>query len=167
VAIRGRAVHFCGVSNIVEPYQKWRADKRKLTGKEFFPDQKQSHLLQYAVLRGGKVMSRRTLLAAAEGGPNEVPGGACFQVTPDGRLFVFYYVGGSDSSGKAVSENRLVELRPDGAVSPAIHVPLAHPMNTYFTATIRGGSAPSTILDVFGARAGAGNTMSCARIKLQ
>ncbi len=233
VAIRGRAVHFCGVSDIVEPYQKWRAYKRKLTGqewdydfrrlfytwtddvaggkfqpwveiasrdktcggvqpcdlwlapdgrvhvlwteralderlrKEFFPDEKQSHLLQYAVLRAGKVLSRRTLLAATEGGPNEVPGAARFQVTPDGRLFVFYYVGGSDSSGKGVSENRLMELRPDGAVSPAIRVPLAHPMNAYFTATTRGGSAPSTILDVFGARAGAGNTMSYARIKLR
>ncbi len=233
VAIRGRAVHFCGVSDIVEPYQKWRVYKRKLTGqewdydfrrlfytwsddiaggrfhpwveiasrdktcgwvqpcdlwlapdgrvhflwteraldqrlrKEFFPEAKQSHLLQYAVLRAGKVLSRRTLLAAVEGGANEVAGAARFQVTPDGRLFVFYYVSGSDPSGKAVSENRLMELRPDGTSRPAVRVPLAHPMSAYFTATTRGGSSPSTTLDVFGVRAGAGNTMSYARIKLE
>ena len=35
VAIRGRAVHFCGVSDIVEPYQKWRDYKRKLTGQQW------------------------------------------------------------------------------------------------------------------------------------
>ena len=178
VAIRGKAVHFCGVSDIVEPNQKWRDYKRRLTGqawdydfrrlfytwtdditsgkfqpwveianrdktcggiqpgdlwlapdgsvhilwyrgrhrpalrKEFFADQKQSHLLQYAVLRAGKIVSRRTLLAAVEGGHNEIPGMGRFQVTPDGRLFALYYVYGSDSSGKAVSENRLMEDSP-------------------------------------------------------
>ena len=35
VAIRGRQVHFCGVSDIVEPYSKWRDYKRKLTGREW------------------------------------------------------------------------------------------------------------------------------------
>jgi hypothetical protein len=233
VAIRGRAVHFCGVSDVVEPYQKWRDYKRKLTGqqwdydfrrlfytwtddvtsgtfqpwveiasrdktcgwiqpgdlwlaadgsvhilwneraiderlrKEFFPDQKQSHLLQYAVLRAGKIVSQRTLLAAEEGGRNEVPGMGRFHVTPDGRLFAFYYVSGSDASGKAASENRLMELRPDGSSGPAIRVPLAHPFGSYFTATPRAGSLPSTILDVFGVRVGSGNTMSYARIKLR
>jgi hypothetical protein len=35
VAVRGRPVQFCGVSDIVEPYQKWRDYKRKLTGQEW------------------------------------------------------------------------------------------------------------------------------------
>ena len=35
VAIRGREVHFCGVSDIVEPHPKWRENKRKLTGQEW------------------------------------------------------------------------------------------------------------------------------------
>ncbi len=33
VQLAGRAVHFCGVSDIIEPYAKWRAYKRKLTGR--------------------------------------------------------------------------------------------------------------------------------------
>ena len=32
VAIRGREVYFCGVSDIVQPHPKWRETKRKLTG---------------------------------------------------------------------------------------------------------------------------------------
>ena len=184
MAVRGRAVHFCGVSDIEEPYTKWRDYKLKLTGqkwdydfrrlfytwtddittgkfqpwveiasrdktcgwidpgdlwlapdgsvhilwteraiderlrKEFFPGEKQSHTLQYAILRAGKVVSRRTLLKAEEGGAGEVPGRGRFHVTPDGRLLAFYYVHGRDAAGKAVSENRVMELRPDGTSGP-------------------------------------------------
>jgi hypothetical protein len=35
VALKGRAVHFCGVSDIHEPYVRWRDFKRKLTGREW------------------------------------------------------------------------------------------------------------------------------------
>jgi len=35
VALKDRAVHFCGVSDIVEPYGKWRQYKQKLTGRKW------------------------------------------------------------------------------------------------------------------------------------
>jgi hypothetical protein len=35
VAIRQRKVYFCGVSDITEPYAKWRQFKKELTGKEW------------------------------------------------------------------------------------------------------------------------------------
>src|SRR5439155_16768503 len=35
VALKNRAVHFCGVSDIVEPNQKWRAYKKELTGRDW------------------------------------------------------------------------------------------------------------------------------------
>ncbi len=35
VALKQRAVHFCGVSDIVEPNPEWRAFKRQLTGQEW------------------------------------------------------------------------------------------------------------------------------------
>lgn len=35
VAIKDRVVHFCGVSDVVEPYAKWRAFKKELTGNEW------------------------------------------------------------------------------------------------------------------------------------
>jgi hypothetical protein len=233
VAIRGRQVHFCGVSDINEPYAKWRDYKLKLTGrkwdydfrrlfytwtdniasgtfqpwveiasrdktcgwispgdlwlapdgsvhvlrtertiderlrKEFFPAEKQSYTLRYAVLRAGKVVSRRTLLKAEEGGGGEVSGRGRFHVTPDGRLLAFYYVHGQDAAGKAVSENRLVELRPQGTCGPAVRVPLNYPFRDYFTATVRAGSSPSMTLDLLGHRVGSSRTVSYARIRLR
>lgn len=35
VALRDRAVYFCGVSDILEPYPEWRAYKRELTGRDW------------------------------------------------------------------------------------------------------------------------------------
>ncbi|MFH1267524.1 MAG: hypothetical protein ABIK89_17515, partial [Planctomycetota bacterium] len=205
VMLKDRAVHFSGVSDIVEPYDKWRAYKQKITGRgwdydfrrlfyawtpdvataefhewveiasrdktcgwifpcdlwadddgnahilwseraldtrlreEFFPDEKQSHALNYAVVREGEVVRRHTLLLAEEGGANEIAGAARFQVTPEGRLFVFYYVSGTDAAGNGVSENRLMELLAEGTPGPAVTVPMKHPMSSYFTATIRAG----------------------------
>lgn len=232
VALRGRAVHFCGVSDIVEPYEKWRAYKQRLTGQhwdydfrrlfytwsddvttgqfqpwveiasrdktcgwihpgdlwlapdgdvhvlwieraiderlraEFFPDAKQSHALQYAVVRNGQVVRRHTLLKADEGGPQEVPGRGRFHATPDGRLLVIVYVSGRNAAGQAVSENRLLELGPDGGWGGAVRVPLQYPLTEFFTATVRAGSPPADTLELLGQRAGAGPTISYARIRV-
>lgn len=35
VALRGKAVHFCGVSDIIDPNPAWRAYKKELTGREW------------------------------------------------------------------------------------------------------------------------------------
>jgi hypothetical protein len=231
--LRQRAVHFAGVSDIVEPNMKWREYKKKLTGQEwdydfrrlfytwtpdimtgkfspwveiagrektcgwimpadlwvgpdgnvhilwteraiderlrqeFFPGQMQRHELNYAVVRDGKVVSRRPLVAAAEGASAEVPGTGRFHVTSEGRLLVFWYVSGRDAAGKRVSENRLMELYPNGTSSPPVRVPLQHPMSSYFTATVRGGSPPSNTLELLGQRAGSAGTISYARMTIE
>jgi len=233
VAIQDRAVHFCGVSDIVEPNQIWRAFKKELTGRQwdydfrrlfytwtdditteafgpwveiasrektggwitpgdlflaadgkvhilwteralderlrakFFPDTKQSHSLNYAVVREGKVLSRRVLLVAEEGKSNERPGRGRFHITADHRLFVFFYVGGSDAAGRPVAENRLLEIYADGTVGTSVSVPLEKPFTNFFTATVRAGSPPSPTLEVLGTRQGTGTAISFARIKVQ
>jgi hypothetical protein len=232
VALRHRAVHFCGVSDVVEPYPEWRAFKKQLTGNEwdydfrrlfytwtpditrkpfsewvevasrdktcgwispgdlwvgpngdahivwteralderlhakFFPDAKQSHSLNYAVMRKGKIIFRRTLLAAEDGKSNEVPGAPRFQVTPDHRLFLMCYVQGTDATGKAVSENRLTEIYRGGELSPWVRVPFQKPFVSYFTATVRAGSAPSKTVDILGQQQGKSLTMSYGRVRL-
>jgi hypothetical protein len=231
VMLKNRAVYFCGVSDVVEPYEKWRAFKKELTGQawdydfrrlfytwtddivggkfhdwleiasrdktcgwispgdlwvqpdgsvhivwteraiderlrdKFFPGEKQSHSLNYAVVRNGKIALRRTLVGAEEGKSKEIPSLPRFQVTPENRLFVFYYVSGSNSAGSPLSENRLMELRPDGSNDQPITVPLKHPLSSYFTATVRGGSPTSTVLDLLGQRAGSSSSICYARIR--
>ncbi len=232
VALKNRAVHFCGVSDIIEPYPEWRAFKKQLTGSEwdydfrrlfytwtpditrdkfrdwvelasrdktcgwispgdlwvapdgaahvvwteralderlrqkFFPEARQSQALNYAVVREGKVVSRRTLLAAQEGKSREIPSAPRFHVAPDNRLFVIFYVQGTGSDGKAVSENRLLEMLPDGEPGAAVRIPFKQPFTSFFTATLRGGSPPASRLELLGQRAGAPLAMGYARVRL-
>jgi len=233
VAIKDHEVHFCGVSDIIEPNPQWRAFKKEVTGRQwdydfrrlfytwsadittgefrpwveiasreetcgwispgdlwlapdgsvhilwteralderlrekFFPDARQNHSLNYAVVHKGRVLLRRTLLTAEEGKSNERPGRGRFQITGDNRLFVFFYVSGSDSSGRAVSENRLQEILPDGVLGRAVRVGLKKPFTSFFTATVRAGTAPSNTLELLGTRAGSGTTISYARIEIR
>jgi hypothetical protein len=217
VQLRGRAVYFCGVSDIVEPRSAWRAFKRNVTGQEwdydfrrlfftwcddirtgafhewieiasrdrtcgwiapcdlhaddngnvhllwteraiderlrdaFFPREEQSHCLHYAVINRGVVVLRR--LVARAGGNEGIPGDARFQASEDGRLFVLYHLSGMG--------NLVREVAP-GFGEP-VAVPLAEPLQQFFTATVRGGSEPSNLVDVLGA---VGNTIRYARIGL-
>ena len=232
VVLKERSVYFCGVSDIVEPYAKWRNYKRKLTGrkwdydfrrlfytwcddvtkgrfgkwveiasrdktagwitpcdlwvgddrsahllwseraidtrlrKEFFPTEKQSHALNYAVVRGGKVVLRRTLVIGGEGESGEIPGAARFHITPDSRMLVLYYVSGTSQAGKRISENRLLEIGPGGRPGPPVTVPLKHPFTSFFTATVRAGCRPSWTLDLLGQCAGKAGAIRYARIAL-
>ncbi|MBI2950042.1 MAG: hypothetical protein HYY23_20610 [Verrucomicrobia bacterium] len=232
VALKNRAVYFCGVSDIVEPNLKWREFKKQITGRDwdydfrrlfftwtpditrekfrdwieiasrdqtagwlfpadlwvasdgavhllwteralderlrekFLPAARQSYALNHAVVRDGKIASRRALLRTGDGGPREIPSAARFQVTPENRLFVFYYVHGQDATGKPISENRLVELEPNGMPGPAWKVPLKAPFTSFFTATPRAGSPPSNTLELLGQQAGKLQTISYARIRI-
>lgn len=233
VLLRDRAVHFCGVSDIVEPNPEWRAFKKQLTGRDwdydfrrlfytwsrdiltgqfadwvevasreatcgwitpgdlwldaeglvhlvwaeraiderlrerFFPQARQSHAINYARLRNGAILLRRTLAIAEEGVSEEIPSAPRFQITPAGRLYVIYYVSGRDPAGRAVSENRLLEVQRDGTPTAAVRVPLQHPLNNFFTATPRAGSPPSATLDLLGTPADAPLTIRYARVVIE
>lgn len=233
VLLKNRAVYFCGVSDIVEPYPEWRAFKKQLTGNEwdydfrrlfltwspdittgkfqewieiasrdqtagwispgdlwvgpdgtahivwteraiderlrekFFPDAKQSHSLNYAAVRDGKVVLRRTLLVAEQGPSREFPSAPRFQTTPDDRLFLVYYVRGSDAAGKHVSENRVMEILPGGKTGEPVKIGFKVPFTSYFTATVRAGSPPSNSLELLGHRDGASQIISYAQVKLR
>jgi len=227
VALRDRAVHFCGVSDILEPNSAWREFKRQVTGKQwdydfrrlfytwtpdlekqpfsewleiasrektcgwispgdlyaapggdvhvlwserglderlrakFFPGEKQTNSLNYALIRKGRIVRRTTLAEATEDQGGIVASAGRFQVAPDGKVFVVFF-----AAGKGASENRVLELRPDGSPGPAVSLGLKQPFTFYFTATTRGGSPPSRTLEMLGQRAGAANTISYARVRL-
>jgi hypothetical protein len=232
IELRRRAVHVCGVSDILEPNKAWREFKRRLTGKEwdydfrrlfytwtpditskpfaawaeiasredtcgwimpcdlhvaangdvhlvwtdralderlrpeFFPDAKQSHTLNHAVIREGKVIRRQAIEHSTEATPGIVGSAARFQVAPNGRLFVAYYASGTDKTNRRVSENRLVEVVKNASLAAPVPIPLQRPFVSFFTATVRGGSPPSRTLELLGEREGSAGTISYARVRM-
>jgi hypothetical protein len=134
----------------------------------FFPDIKLTYAIKYAIVRDGRVVHRATLMEGGEGLGSEIPGThPRFQITPDDRLFAVYYVSGTNADGVKVSENRILELLPDGSLGKPVTLPLQHPLRVVFTATPRGGSAPSVILDMLGSRADGAPSMVCyTRVRL-
>jgi hypothetical protein len=133
---------------------------------KFFPDAKQSDALNHAILRDGKIVQRQALVESSEGAPGLIASAARFHVTPDQRLFVVFRVGGTAATGANVSENRLVELLPDGAMSAMVRIAFQKTFTSYFTATVRAGSMPSYAIELLGQREGSPNTISYAKVTL-
>jgi hypothetical protein len=122
--------------------------------------------LNYAVVRGGKLVHRRTIM--------EVPGGTSglsrsasrFHVTPDNRLFVVYPLVDTGKEGRPKREDWIVEILPDGSTGIPVRIPLQKPFTSFFTTTVRAGSPPSWTLEMLGQREGVPNTIGYARVNL-
>ena len=106
---------------------------------------------------------RHVLAEAGEGLGEFVPGRGRFHVTPQGRLLAIYHVAGRNAEIQPISENRLVEIHPDG--SPATHavVPLERPLDAFFTSTVRAGCRPAATIDLLG---DLGGTLRHVRVEL-
>jgi hypothetical protein len=133
----------------------------------FFPQARQSHALNHAVIRAGKVIRREAVAEVREGEKGAIPSFGRFHVTPDHRLYVVFFVQGTDASGKNIAEDRLTVLGSEGQWGRPVTVPLQHPMGQFFTATIRAGSAPSRTLDLLGHRVDRGNGIAYARLRIE
>jgi hypothetical protein len=133
---------------------------------KFFPAAKQSIALNYAVVRKGEVLRRLAIHEWKEGeASGERAGRGQFHVMPDGRLLVYYHLTTPDAAGKAVAENRLVEVVADGAPVVVLRkVPLQKPFAQFYTAGRRAGCAPSQFIDVFGE---VNLTMRYARLRVE
>ncbi len=131
--------------------------------KDFFPNEKQSEALNYAVIEGGKVIFQKPILIGGEGQGSEIPGRGRFHIMPDNRLLVFFYVSGRNAAGQGIAENRLIEIRPDRTFTAPVRVPLQRAVSTFFTTTPRAGSVPSNTLDIL---ADSGGSMRYARVKV-
>lgn len=134
---------------------------------KFFPQEPQTFALMYGIIEQGRLVHKTRLAFGGEKQESqEIPGWARFQATPEGRLFVFYYMRGKNAAGEPVNENRIREIFADGRLGEPVRVPLQHPLTTFFTACERGGSLPSEMLDVLGHASGIPG-LGYARIRLQ
>jgi hypothetical protein len=133
---------------------------------KFFPGEKQSHALKYAIMRDGKIEVSRTLAIAEEDGSDGIPGPARFHVAPGNRLFVIYFIKGNNAAGEDYAENRLLELTTGGVPGIPRKIPLKRPFNSFFTATVRAGSKPSSVIDILGIQDGIKNAIHYAKIQI-
>ena len=131
---------------------------------EFFPGQAIVTTLEHVEIAEGKVARRTTLRSGGEKA-RETPQYARFHVAEDGTPWVVELVSGTRPDGSSLHENRVFAIRPgEGKLTP-MSLPLKTPFSTFFTATPRGGSRPSNLLDLFGIGAD-GETLRYARVRL-
>lgn len=127
--------------------------------KRFFPRHEIEVSLEYVVLVSGRVVEQRQLMHADEKAGGLVPSYGRFHTTADGERLV---VCAAVEPENGATANYLMSPRMD---SRPVRLDLQAPFRTFFTATERGGSAPSHLLDLYGS-CGADNTVRYARIRL-
>ena len=135
----------------------------------FFPDETITHSLEYLAIRDGTIGTRRTITRVEENEAGDRPQLARFHLTEKGTLVVLaaFVRSGASSSGRSPYIYRLAQLSPDGTMSDWVDVPFEHPIvGTFLTNTVRGGSRPSSIIDMVGTAAGAPQILRYARIRL-
>lgn len=121
----------------------------------FFPNLHLTKSLEYCIIRRGEIVSRNTLLVGGEDITGDTPNYARFHATPDGSLFAVYTC---SSSGMKIRQ-----IAPQ--IAEPIKLELQQPFHTFFTASERGGSKPSNVIDLFGVTSEPGK-LRYARVRL-
>lgn len=122
---------------------------------KFFPNLPIERSLVYVVIKDGQIIDRKILLKEDS---HIIPGYARFHMMSDGTLLAVCYL-----SGEA-NRNALMQVRPYNGGN-LIDIPLKHVFTMFFTATERGGSPPSDIVDLYGP--GEGHSLRYARITIK
>ncbi|MEW6358146.1 MAG: hypothetical protein AB1696_17570 [Planctomycetota bacterium] len=110
-----------------------------------FPDIKRDWRMCYGILKDGKVLEKRILLAGGETTgplhPTGYIGHPRFHITPDHTIYILCNLIGTTPETKAQSGTYAMKVGADGAVSAPVRIPLERPITgTFFTATPRAGN---------------------------
>jgi hypothetical protein len=116
---------------------------------KYFPGKPMQVSLEHVVVKDGQVRSRTPLAQTTEGRDGLEPAYARFHVDASDRLYVIL-AGTSIEGGKRTFGNFIAPVRADGAFPAFRRIDLKRPFHTFFTDTMRGGSAPSQMIDLFG-----------------
>jgi len=135
-----------------------RSVQSKAMRDRFFPNVPLTDSLMYCVVRNGQPGEKQIIAAGGEGGADFLPAYARFHAAPGGRLFVL--------ASFRKEEDVKMRFLPAGAAQPAMSLELRHPFVNFMTATERGGSRPSNLIDVIGVTADAPNVIRYARIRV-
>jgi len=115
----------------------------------YFPGQAMTAHLEYVVVKGGKVLSRKTLAETPQDSKGLEPSFGRFHISSEGALWVI--TAGTYTDGtKRTFGNYIGRIFPDQSSPKFVRIDLKHSFRTFFTNTPRGGSEPSDVIDLFG-----------------
>jgi len=118
---------------------------------KYFPGQPMTVYLEYRRMREGKIIDRKTLTATP--GPNTEgvdPSYGRFHVDSKNTLYVLLAGTWRKKPGNSVLANYIGQINEKGDVGNLKRIPLRHPFRNFMTNTVRGGSKPSDMIDIFG-----------------
>jgi hypothetical protein len=128
---------------------------------EFFKDLPITVSLRYARISNGKVVDRRTIIDCAEdrngkindpdanfAANNPRPDYAAFHSTDGQDLYVIFHQTGPAGANDPSTGNYLQRLLPEPSESQRLD--FKHPLKRFYPASIRTGTPPSCVLDLFG-----------------
>jgi len=141
-----------------------RPHKYSFIRDRYFPGQAMTVHLEYVVVKGGKVLSRRTLAETPQDSKGLGPSFGRFHISSDGTLWVIAAGNYTDGAGSTFG-NYIGRIPSAGSKPTFVRIDLKHPFRTFFTNTPRGGSEPSDVIDLFGIAEDSPN-LRYARIRL-
>ena len=118
-----------------------------------FPDIKRDWRMCYGVLKDGRILEKRVLLAGGETTgplrPTGYIGHPRFHITPDHTMYVLCNLVGATPETKAQTGTYAMRIQPDGSASPPVRIPLQRRIpSTFFTATPRAGNRLTEAADL-------------------
>ncbi len=132
---------------------------------KYFPGQAMTAQLEYAVVKEGSVVSRKTLAQTSEDPAGFEPSFSRFHISRAGDLYVIAAGMGAKPDGRTFG-NYIGKIKAGNDQPDFDRIELKHPFGNFFTNTPRGGSAPSDVIDLFGT-ADDGPNLRYARIRLE
>ena len=134
---------------------------------QFFLNQDLMYCLKYMTIRDGEVQTCQTLKQICEQEDGRRPQSARFHILSDGTLIILAsFVPNTPTSDQVVSYC-LAEVPTEATDLNWVDVLFSCPFSgTFLTNTVRGGSAPSDIIDVVGMSPNKRHTVGYARIRV-
>jgi len=129
----------------------------------YFPGQAMTVHLQYAVIKDGKIVMKKSLAESGDNSKGLRSSFARFHTRRNGELWVI--VAGTTTSTGGFG-NYVGRILPGPARPEFIRIGLQHPFGNFFTNTPRAGSEPSDTIDIFGIADDAPN-LRYARVRLE
>ncbi|HSW47272.1 MAG TPA: hypothetical protein VLM89_17045 [Phycisphaerae bacterium] len=117
---------------------------------KYFPQSADTAHLEYAIVKDGNVVSRRTLAETTRTTGGLTPGYARFHVADGEKPYVVANGTMTGRDGKSFTDMFLADLTIETDKPMFQRLNVKTPLSNFFTNTPRGGSKPGNIIDLFG-----------------